>query len=389
MLSKQKNGYEEENYYKEFYKQGMREALIELKQQFVNNYYGGDLNSIEEDKTFEIFCEEQGYDNGSTPTPGRNLLKLVFQCVKNNYDDNFIRENYTGKWIADLFVDESSWDDYRGLLPTSSEIFDIIFSVRTVDETGGMEYFQEYCSVLMLYPAFVNGNVVIDAESLAEIQALSNQTGIDIISLSEKSYISEFGEILEYHTKRVVSQEIPSGYFSEIVNMIEIAMAENNQYKLMEYYSTIGVALYEYSTLNLEELEIGDDVYTFYTPTANFENLFSSTSILFTSIGNDYPEFYQLDPTIQNQLISDAIWLHNKNNGKLDTGPLEDKRDRRLLRAGLACTAAMILCVPLGAAGVFFGVLCIASANAALHDKIDEIWEDYYRDVRDSKNNKK
>ena len=158
LLSKQKNGYGEDGYYyKEFYMQGMREALIELKQQFVNNYYGGDHNSIEEDKTFEDFCDEQGFDRGSMSTPNKNLLRFVFQCVKNNYDDNFIRGNYTGKWIADLFVNENTWDDYRGLLPTSSDILNIIFSVRTVEETGGMEYFEDYCRVLTSYPAFVNG----------------------------------------------------------------------------------------------------------------------------------------------------------------------------------------------------------------------------------------
>ena len=222
-------------------------------------------------------------------------------------------------------------------------------------------------------------------DDLLPIEELSEKTGIDIIDLSEKPYISEFGEILKYHTKKMVSQKIPSGYFSEIVNNIEIAMAENNQYKQMEYYSNIGAALYEESTLNLEKLEIGDDVYTFHTPTANFENLFSSTNRLFTSIGNDYPEFYQLDPTLQNQLISDAIWLHGKNKGKPYFGPLEDKRDRRLTLAGVTYAAALILCVPVGAAsGGFLGALCIGLATTALH-AADDIWDDYYRDVRNKK----
>jgi len=222
-----------------------------------------------------------------------------------------------------------------------------------------------------------------DTIYLQYIQELSSTTGIDLLSLYQENYISEFSDAIQYHTDKLLTSiqdsDITTSYLQNLDNNIQLALSNNDTISLAEYYSVFGSILYDNGSL--DEETYANQIYLF--PTSNFNNLSITINNLKLNIANDYANFNALPEELQIKIIAEAIWLHQSDGGMVCGGTLEDERDRRLLKAEAIYAMAMLGCIPVGAlTGGFFGVLCIATVTLTFNEAINNINEWYYSEKK-------
>ncbi len=92
-----KNSRKSNSIYEEL-RQYMCEGLISFKDA-LHPYY-------EQTENYNDFCELLNVKSDNITLIGSELLQLGYLCLEGNYSDEYIREQYTGKWMAQVFKDQ-------------------------------------------------------------------------------------------------------------------------------------------------------------------------------------------------------------------------------------------------------------------------------------------
>ena len=57
----------------------------------------------EQTQNYKEFCNSLSVDRQHIQPIGKGLLRLAYECLKKDYSDEYIKQYYTGKWMAEMF----------------------------------------------------------------------------------------------------------------------------------------------------------------------------------------------------------------------------------------------------------------------------------------------
>ena len=140
------------------------EGLINFKES-LRPYY-------EQSQNYNDFCNLLNVNRQNMNPAGKGLLRIGYECLKNNYSDEYIQQYYTGKWLAEICIDENTIEYIE-----ANNMGEYLFGVSNCDinnplcdytvlscvlqnlrDAGFMEYCQQFCDEVCNTSWFYNGS---------------------------------------------------------------------------------------------------------------------------------------------------------------------------------------------------------------------------------------